>query len=261
MRGHARDPRHMPHVLSANGWAATRWERWTGLDPATSNWGMEVLDTSERSQRRSRPRSRPGAAAQSMARRLYCMRGAVWIVRHKPIVCGTDSRRSGACGARLGFGLRDARRCPVHAKATVRARGRAASLRAETLDRRARASSRSPWVVRCDPGQKPRELLEIGSGVDIKPLARGREHQSGHSRLLCWRQMVVAVDPHELLEPVAAAVDDAPILGLVHETEASRQQANRVSRRHPPLASQTVASRSARPCCSESRTAPGATYW
>jgi energy-coupling factor transporter ATP-binding protein EcfA2 len=49
MRGHTRDPRHMPHVLSANGWAAMRWERWTGLDPATSNWGMEVLDTSERS--------------------------------------------------------------------------------------------------------------------------------------------------------------------------------------------------------------------
>ena len=49
MRGHARDPRHMPHVVSTNGWTAMRWERWTGLDPATSNWGMEVLDTSMRS--------------------------------------------------------------------------------------------------------------------------------------------------------------------------------------------------------------------
>jgi Holliday junction resolvasome RuvABC endonuclease subunit len=39
----------MPHVLSTNGWAAMRWERWTGLDPATGNCGMEVLDTSGRS--------------------------------------------------------------------------------------------------------------------------------------------------------------------------------------------------------------------
>ena len=33
MRGHASDPRHMPHVLSNNGWEAMRWERWTGLGP------------------------------------------------------------------------------------------------------------------------------------------------------------------------------------------------------------------------------------
>jgi hypothetical protein len=49
MRGHARDPRHMPHVLSTGGWEAMRWERWSRRDPATDNWGMEVLDTSERS--------------------------------------------------------------------------------------------------------------------------------------------------------------------------------------------------------------------
>lgn len=49
MRGHARDPRHMPHVLSTNGWEAMRWERWTALDPATGDWGMEVIDTSWRS--------------------------------------------------------------------------------------------------------------------------------------------------------------------------------------------------------------------
>jgi hypothetical protein len=47
MRGHANDPRHMPHVLSTNGWGAMRWERWTGIDPTNGNWGMEVLDTSE----------------------------------------------------------------------------------------------------------------------------------------------------------------------------------------------------------------------
>jgi hypothetical protein len=39
----------MPHVLSTNGWEAMRWERWTDIDPANGNWGMTVLDTSERS--------------------------------------------------------------------------------------------------------------------------------------------------------------------------------------------------------------------
>jgi hypothetical protein len=46
MRGHARDPGHMPHVLSARGWDAMRWQRWVGIDPADGNWGMEVVDTS-----------------------------------------------------------------------------------------------------------------------------------------------------------------------------------------------------------------------
>jgi hypothetical protein len=46
MRGHARDPRHMPHVLSMNGWEAMRWDRWSATDPIIGNWGMEVLDTS-----------------------------------------------------------------------------------------------------------------------------------------------------------------------------------------------------------------------
>jgi broad-specificity NMP kinase len=45
MRGHARDPRHMPHVLSSNGWAAMRWERWTAKEPE-SGWGMQAIDTS-----------------------------------------------------------------------------------------------------------------------------------------------------------------------------------------------------------------------
>lgn len=46
MRAHARDPGHMPHVLSAGGWEAMRWERLSGLDPASGAWGMHVLDTS-----------------------------------------------------------------------------------------------------------------------------------------------------------------------------------------------------------------------
>ncbi len=47
MRGHARDPGHMPHVLSAHGWDSMRWQRWAGVDPAEGNWGMEIVDTSE----------------------------------------------------------------------------------------------------------------------------------------------------------------------------------------------------------------------
>ena len=46
MRGHARDPGHMPHVLSANGWEAMRWERCSDFDPLDGSWSMEVLDTS-----------------------------------------------------------------------------------------------------------------------------------------------------------------------------------------------------------------------
>jgi hypothetical protein len=47
MRGHARDPRHMPHVLTTNGWEAMCWERWIGTDRTSGTWGMRVLDTSE----------------------------------------------------------------------------------------------------------------------------------------------------------------------------------------------------------------------
>ncbi|HEX4010114.1 MAG TPA: hypothetical protein VHX62_08905 [Solirubrobacteraceae bacterium] len=47
MRGHARDPRHMPHVLSTNGWESMRWDRWSEIDPVGGKWGMEVLDTSQ----------------------------------------------------------------------------------------------------------------------------------------------------------------------------------------------------------------------
>ena len=41
MRGHARDPGHMPHVLRDGGWAPMHWDR---LDALTT-WECEVLDT------------------------------------------------------------------------------------------------------------------------------------------------------------------------------------------------------------------------
>ena len=47
MRGHAKDPRHMPHVLSINGWQAMRWERLGKPDPGNGGWAVHVIDTSE----------------------------------------------------------------------------------------------------------------------------------------------------------------------------------------------------------------------
>jgi hypothetical protein len=45
MRGHARDPRHMPHVLQTNAWEEMRWERWVeGRDEYS--WTMHVIDSS-----------------------------------------------------------------------------------------------------------------------------------------------------------------------------------------------------------------------
>lgn len=49
MRAHARDPRHMLHVLSTNAWDAMRWQRLSGIDPAHGEWAMHVIDSSERS--------------------------------------------------------------------------------------------------------------------------------------------------------------------------------------------------------------------
>jgi energy-coupling factor transporter ATP-binding protein EcfA2 len=47
MREHARDPRHMPHVISTNGWEEMRWERLSRLEAGDPAWQMQVLDTSE----------------------------------------------------------------------------------------------------------------------------------------------------------------------------------------------------------------------
>ncbi len=46
MRGHARDPQHMLHVLTTDGWDAMRWDR-LEIVPGDGRWGMRVLDTSD----------------------------------------------------------------------------------------------------------------------------------------------------------------------------------------------------------------------
>lgn len=45
MRGHARDPQHMQHVLISGGLDGMHWERWTGLTAGDPRWGMVVIDT------------------------------------------------------------------------------------------------------------------------------------------------------------------------------------------------------------------------
>jgi hypothetical protein len=79
MRGHARDPRHMPHVLRTNGWEAMRWERWTGIDPANGNWGMNVLDTSELS---------PQQVAAAIV--TWCRRA---VGGQAPVMCAAETSR------------------------------------------------------------------------------------------------------------------------------------------------------------------------
>lgn len=46
MRGHARDPEHMLHVLTTDGWDAMRWDR-LEIVPGDGRWDMRVLDTSD----------------------------------------------------------------------------------------------------------------------------------------------------------------------------------------------------------------------
>ncbi len=45
MRGHARDPEHMPHVLMTGGWETMVWDRWVGVDLPHGAWAMEIIDT------------------------------------------------------------------------------------------------------------------------------------------------------------------------------------------------------------------------
>ena len=45
LRHHARDPRHMPHVLSTDGWSEMRWSRLTSMP--TDQWRISVIDGSD----------------------------------------------------------------------------------------------------------------------------------------------------------------------------------------------------------------------
>jgi hypothetical protein len=56
MRCQATDPLHMPHVASADGWDAMRWDR---LPRVAACWAMEVIDTSHL--------SRPEVASRALA--------------------------------------------------------------------------------------------------------------------------------------------------------------------------------------------------
>jgi hypothetical protein len=44
MRHHARDPRHMTHVLSTDGWSEMRWSRLAGMRP--DEWRITIIDGS-----------------------------------------------------------------------------------------------------------------------------------------------------------------------------------------------------------------------
>jgi broad-specificity NMP kinase len=45
MRGHVRDPQHMPHVIIDPGWEEMRWERWRSLQAGDPRWRFEEIDT------------------------------------------------------------------------------------------------------------------------------------------------------------------------------------------------------------------------
>jgi hypothetical protein len=47
MRGHARDPQHMQHVLTGQAWDAMEWSRWTGMPTGDPRWQVTVVDTSD----------------------------------------------------------------------------------------------------------------------------------------------------------------------------------------------------------------------
>lgn len=49
MRAHAHEPRHMPHVLTTNGWDAMRWERWVDREAGDGDWGAHIVVTSRMS--------------------------------------------------------------------------------------------------------------------------------------------------------------------------------------------------------------------
>jgi hypothetical protein len=47
-RGHARDPRHRPEVITAAGYERMRWARWSDWTSADHRWAVRVIDTTGR---------------------------------------------------------------------------------------------------------------------------------------------------------------------------------------------------------------------
>jgi hypothetical protein len=46
-RGHATDPRHRPHVITADSWPPMAWERWTSWTSNDPRWHTDRLDTTD----------------------------------------------------------------------------------------------------------------------------------------------------------------------------------------------------------------------
>lgn len=47
-RGHARDPRHRPNVLTTGAWPDMAWHRWTGWTAEDPRWRTHLVDTTGR---------------------------------------------------------------------------------------------------------------------------------------------------------------------------------------------------------------------
>ena len=52
-RGHARDPRHMPEVITSRSWSEMAWHRWANWTADDPRWHTDVLDTTGRPVARS----------------------------------------------------------------------------------------------------------------------------------------------------------------------------------------------------------------
>jgi hypothetical protein len=52
-RGHATDPRHLPEVITANGYERMEWARWSGWPSSDHRWAVRVIDTTKRTAEQS----------------------------------------------------------------------------------------------------------------------------------------------------------------------------------------------------------------
>jgi hypothetical protein len=68
MRAHAKDPHHMPDVLSAGGWDAMRWERLQLLDPRRGGWDIHWLRSTSKGLPLTRASTSTASGACSMKR-------------------------------------------------------------------------------------------------------------------------------------------------------------------------------------------------